>query len=141
MAASEAVSFIAEMDALEAMMQWVRSQLSKVSFSPAEQRKIELAMEEALVNIIRYAYGEKKGHIELSFSQAIEYVEFTVRDSGVSFNPLLESSHIDADRPLEEREEGGLGIMLIKEYMDEVHYKRLEPYNILRLIKKKPSYP
>jgi len=135
--------FKAELDELNLMMEWIRHQAEKIGFSKTELRKLELASEEALVNVISYAYKdikEQKSGIEIScriYPQ--ERIEFMIKDKGAPFNPLLHSQKVDRLVDLEDMPEGGLGILFIRQYMDEVHYQRQHPYNILTLIKKKKN--
>lgn len=97
---------------------------------------INLALEEALVNAVEYAYKEGLGKITLSaeYRDDIKTLVFVLSDAGVAFNPL---EHPDADTTLslDEREIGGLGIFLIKEIMDKVEYCRKDGANILTMYK------
>jgi anti-sigma regulatory factor (Ser/Thr protein kinase) len=130
--------FQANLESLDDMMQWVREHSMRAGFSSAEMRKLELAMEEALVNVIQHAYKNEKGTIEIICNVLSNgLIQFTIKDKGSAFNPLLQSHKIDLQASLEERPEGGVGILLMLQYMDEVHYERQHPYNVLTLVKKK----
>lgn len=119
------------------MLFWIKEQLIQMGFERPTIRKVELASEEALVNIIRHAYKQRSGHIEIQVTiYPKNRVEIAIRDQGPPFNPLEEERRIDPAIPLEERQEGGLGILLIRKYMDEVLYRREKDLNILTLIKK-----
>lgn len=131
-------TFPACLENLEQMMQWIRQRCSDADFFAKESRKIELAMEEALVNIIKYAYGTVKQQEEIGlFCKLIpkNSIEFTIKDKGPPFNPFLQRSAIDLQASLDDRIEGGIGIKLMMQNMDIVHYERQEPYNILILKK------
>ncbi len=120
------------------MQEWIRSQIAIMAFDVSTLRKIELASEEALVNIINHAYKDHPGIIEIHILvYPKNYVEIQIRDKGPPFDPLQHEVKIDKNAPLEERKEGGLGIMMIRKYMDEVHYRRDHDTNILILIKKR----
>ncbi|MES2344353.1 MAG: ATP-binding protein [Chlamydiota bacterium] len=128
--------FQAQLEMLDEMMEWISTHIEGMGFSSAESKKIQLAMEEALVNIISYAYKDDKGTVELICNAyPNEKITFTIMDKGASFNPLLRSNKAPADVPLEEQEEGGLGIFFIRQLMDEVHYEHQHPYNVLTVIK------
>lgn len=128
--------FQAQLEMLELMMEWIRTHIDSMGFSAVDSKKIQLAMEEALVNVISYAYKDGKGSLELICNEyPRERILFTIMDKGPSFNPLLQTPKAILNIPLEEREEGGLGIFFIRELMDEVHYERQHPYNILTLVK------
>jgi len=112
------------------------SKLSHEHIASAEQRmSIEIAVEEAVVNVIHYAYPEGvQGDIKLSCHVENHQLIITISDQGVPYNPLLReepelSEDID-DRPI-----GGLGIFFINQIMDDVRYKFADGYNILTLIK------
>ena len=97
--------------------------------------KINLVIEEAVSNIIFYAFNDKKKHvIKISISVEKGKLEITFRDDGIPFNPL-DQKKPDINLPAEERPVGGLGIFLISQMMDEMHYSRDKNQNILILKK------
>ena len=129
--------FDAKLADLSNMIKWIRSNIQLKKIDEKQVKKIELACEEALVNIISYAYPEEKGKIQINIDLSKDKrIEITIIDQGILFNPLLEEREINPDIPLEERSIGGLGIVMIKQVMDEVHYNRQNSSNVLRLIKK-----
>ena len=103
----------------------------------ALQFKIRLSIEEAVENVVRYAYDGGLGWIEVGTELDPDGVMLTIllRDAGVPFNPL-EKADPDVTLPLEERQVGGLGIYLCKQLMDHIEYKYEDGCNIL-LMKKK----
>lgn len=130
------VSFNAELNALYPMLEWVRSRLETSGLSDVEIRRIEIALEEALVNIISYAYQAKRGMIELEYHLIPgEYVELVIKDQGLPFNPLKQVKKVNPLATLEEREEGGLGVLFMQKLMDKVEYQRYREANILTLRK------
>lgn len=131
--------FPARMEKLSQMIEWIREHLTSMSFDDAAIRKVELASEEALVNIIRHGYKKQAGQIEIEFHHSPDQAEIILKDAGPPFNPLLEEIELNHDSSLEEREEGGLGILFMREYMDEVRYRRESNQNILTLIKRLAS--
>lgn len=130
-------TFVAHLESLKPIMDWLRVHGRDSGFLEAQWNKIEVAIEEVLVNIIRYAYPDHKGWIFFSCHMIPDkQIEFVIKDMGKPFNPAKENRPIPDDIPLEDRKEGGLGLFLMKAYMDEVRYERVDPYNILTLIKK-----
>jgi len=105
-------------------------------FEQEEIRKIELAAEEALVNIFRYAYPERPGDVEVSCKLDEGRFTLEIIDSGIPFD-LTAIPDPDVTAGIQERETGGLGIFFIKKMMDEVRYRRENDQNILTLIIKK----
>jgi len=131
--------FHAKLNALPDMLKWVRVRLKDADFSSSERKKIELAIEEALVNIIYYAYNERSGSIDLDVNCQGSWMQFMIVDKGIPFNPLDNIVDIHLDSPIQERKPGGLGIYLINELMDHIEYERLGNTNVLKLIKRLPS--
>ena len=99
---------------------------------PAElNMPINLALEEAVTNVMLYAYPDGPGRVLVEFTPPMT---FTITDSGIPFDPTKKE---DADISLsaEERPIGGLGIFLVRQIMDEVTYERKDNKNILTLVK------
>ncbi len=125
------------MSELSSILNWIRGHLHSIHCEETTIRKIELASEEALVNIIEHAYKSKKGIIQLRIREVKQgTVELVLRDNGPAFDPLQKATHFNPLATLEERPIGGLGILFIRQYMDEVYYKRDKDTNILVLIKR-----
>lgn len=132
--------FPAKLDVLHQILKWIREVVEVLGFEKSDLRKIELASEEALVNIMQHAYkGQGTGFVEVTIKQGDKF-ELILKDQGPYFNPLLEKSEINLEIPLEKRLEGGLGIFMMKKYMDHISYQRDGSTNILRLVKNLPRY-
>ena len=103
----------------------------------ALQFKIRLSIEEAVENVVRYAYDGGLGWIEVGTELDPEGVMLTIllRDAGVPFNPL-DKPDPDINASVEDREIGGLGIFLCKQLMDHIEYKYEGGCNILIMKKK-----
>ncbi|MCB1181264.1 MAG: ATP-binding protein [Chlamydiia bacterium] len=133
------MQFVADLSHLTQMMQFIRDRAHSYSIPDAVIGKIELAAEEAIVNIISYAYRDissKDKQIMIHCTKREDGAfEVSVRDGGIPFNPLKFESEVDMHKPLNERKIGGLGIYLMEQLMDEVSYFRDEEENVLRLIK------
>ncbi|MCB1075768.1 MAG: ATP-binding protein, partial [Simkania sp.] len=56
-------TFSANISSLRPILAWIISQIEESPFDQAELRRIEVALEEALVNIIHYAYLDQEGEI------------------------------------------------------------------------------
>jgi sigma-B regulation protein RsbU (phosphoserine phosphatase) len=97
---------------------------------------LNLAMEEAVVNVMDYAYPDgQKGDVEIEVTADQEWMTFVITDTGIAFDPTTKE---DADTTLsaEERPIGGLGIFLVRQLMDDINYKRESNKNVLTLRKK-----
>ena len=96
---------------------------------------INLVIEEALSNIIFYAFADKNKHqIKVSVSADKNLLTIKIIDDGIPFNPLIHQQP-DISMPAEKRPVGGLAIFLMSQIMDEMHYKRKENENMLTLKK------
>lgn len=101
-----------------------------------EPDKLNLALEEAVANVILYAYPEgTDGEIILDLAPVKGALTFTITDSGKPFDPTAKED-VDVNAGVEERPVGGLGIHLVRQIMDEVRYERRAGKNVLILTKK-----
>lgn len=97
--------------------------------------QLNLAMEEAVVNVMNYAYPEGVvGKINLTAMYDGNDLTFCIVDYGKPFDPT-QAEDIDTTKPLEERGIGGLGIFLVRQLMDELTYERKNGENRLTLVK------
>ena len=97
---------------------------------------LNLVLEEAVVNIIHYAYPkEEHQYIYLSAHVHEGSIVFVLTDTGKEFDPTL-APEADITLSVDDREIGGLGIFLIRQIMNEVRYERIDGKNILTLEKK-----
>lgn len=98
--------------------------------------QINLAIEEAVVNVMNYAYPEgTKGDITIEAKSNGAEMIFIISDTGKPFDPTAKPE-VDITKSAEDRAIGGLGIHLIRQIMDRINYERIDGHNILTLIKK-----
>lgn len=104
--------------------------------SQALAMNINLVIEEVLTNVTFYAFTDNGKHeIKITISLKNKILTIKITDEGIPFNPL-EQQQPDINLPAEDRPVGGLGIFLISQIMDEMHYARLKNKNILTLNKR-----
>ncbi len=133
--------FIAKIEHLPAVQEWVLDQLHLMEFEPSILRKIELVLEEVFVNIVQHAYQGNPENIEIQVRALPEkYVEIIFKDYGPPFNPL-DIKERESSLGLEDLPIGGLGIPFIRKLMDQVHYSREGGLNTLVLVKKAATHP
>ena len=97
--------------------------------------QLNLAMEEAVVNVMNYAYPKgTKGDVKILAHCDNAQLTFVIIDSGVAFDPTA-AAEADTSLTVEERPIGGLGIFLVRQIMDEVEYQRSEGQNMLTMRK------
>lgn len=113
--------------------EWIQQLGEKMEIEADKVFKLNLALEEAVANVINYAYPDQTGMpVTLSMSADGHVLTFVLDDEGVAFDP---TSKEDPDITLsaEDRPIGGLGIMLVREIMKEVHYERKDGHNLLTM--------
>ena len=125
-------TFLANLDTLPAIVGFVSEHAAAMGVHPKRVMHLELAVEEAAVNICSYAYEIPPGEVTIRISRETEVVRIELVDVGVPFDPLAADAP-DIKSELENREVGGLGICLIRRVLDEVHYSRSGDRNILSL--------
>lgn len=96
--------------------------------------KIQLAIDEAVTNIIEHAYGGGGGEITLRCWVAEHHFYVQLRDRGRAFDPA-ETPLPNTSGTLAERETGGLGIYFMHKLMDEVHFEFTAEGNTLLMVK------
>jgi len=115
---------------------FMKSVMEKMGVETSLARKLRLAVEEAVVNVIDYAYpAGQEGDIEVRMMFDGETLKTVIIDSGVAFDPTAKEK-ADTSLSIEDRQIGGLGILLVRELMDSINYERAEGQNFLTLIKK-----
>ena len=116
--------------------QFVEEIGEEFSLSPAIVFNLTLVLEEAVVNVINYAYP-KEEHESIYLSARLHEgsIVLVLTDTGVEFDPTL-APEADITLSAEERPIGGLGIFLIRQIMNEVKYECIDGKNILTLEKK-----
>ena len=107
-----------------------------VGFDAALTMKMNLAIEEAVVNVMEYAYPRgTHGDITVEAQANDVRLKFTIIDSGTHFDPTAQAD-VDTTLSAEDRPIGGLGIHIVRQYMDSINYERISGRNVLTLRKK-----
>ena len=108
----------------------------KCGLSTKTVRELNLILEEVIVNVIAYAYGDDRRHeiVVRAVSGGGELV-IEVEDDGRPFNPL-QVPPPDLGRALEQVQVGGLGLHFVRELTSSLEYDRREKRNCLLMRKK-----
>ena len=102
----------------------------------SDTMSINLALEEAVVNVMDYAYpANAPGEVTIEAEADDERMKFVITDHGIPFDPTAKAE-VDTTLSLEERPTGGLGIHLVRQIMDSINYERENDKNVLTLRKK-----
>ena len=101
--------------------------------SPELVFNLNLVLEEAVSNVILYAYPKEEHQtISLIARKKDNQLIFVLTDSGKEFDPT-QAPDADITHSAEDRPIGGLGIFLIRQIMNTVEYQRIEGKNVLTL--------
>lgn len=115
---------------------FVKSVLAKMPLDVTMARHLRLAVEEAVVNVISYAYpDEVQGTIVVEATANKHRIKFVITDTGIPFDPT-EVQEADTSLSAEDRPIGGLGLLLVRELMDTMNYERIDGKNVLTLSKR-----
>ena len=107
-----------------------------VGFDDMVTMEIKLAVEEAVVNVMTYAYAPgQSGDVTIEAALNNVRMKFTIIDSGKPFDPTVQAE-VDTTLSAKQRNIGGLGIHIIRQNMDSINYERIDGHNVLTLRKK-----
>lgn len=123
-------------ESIDTVTNFIETTLSQTICSPKTLMQINIAIDEIISNIARYAYAPNTGTVtvRLSISKEPNAVSITFIDSGIPYNPL-EKKDPNTSLSAEEREIGGLGFYIVKKSMDHITYDFKNNQNILRITK------
>jgi sigma-B regulation protein RsbU (phosphoserine phosphatase) len=127
----------ASIENLNMALDFINTELEQHGCPEEIQGKIEVAVEEIFVNIANYAYaadGRPGSGDAVIYSTVNDKIVIRFEDTGRPYNPL-ERPEPDLDKPLMERDIGGLGVFLVKKLMDNVEYTRVDNKNVLVMTK------
>ena len=115
---------------------FVEEVCQNVDFDELTTMDIKVAVEEAVVNVMKYAYppGQQRDVTIEAASNEVR-LKFTIIDCGQPFDPTVQAE-VDTTLSAQERKIGGLGIHIIRQNMDSINYERIDNLNVLTLRKK-----
>ena len=127
---------LATKENLDKVLAFIDEFLESIDCNPKTQMQVDLAVEEIFVNIAEYAYSPDVGDTTVRAELLNDGSELSITfiDSGVPYDPLAKEDP-DVTLSSDEREIGGLGIFLIKKYMDSIHYEYTDCKNNLTITK------
>ena len=115
---------------------FVEEVCQQVGFDEMVSMQVKVAVEEAVVNVMKYAYppGQERDVTIEAASNDLR-LKFTIIDCGKPFDPTVQSK-VDTTLSANERQIGGLGIHIMRQNMDSINYERMDNLNVLTLRKK-----
>lgn len=130
------IEIINQISEIERVAAFIEELGEELNLSPSMVMNINLAIEEAIVNSILYAYSkESMNTISLSAECSGNELIFVLTDEGTAFDPT-QVPEVDTSLAVEDRPIGGLGIFLVRKIMGEVTYQRIDDKNRLEMRKK-----
>ncbi|MFI5167073.1 MAG: ATP-binding protein [Thermoanaerobaculales bacterium] len=138
-AAAEArrCTFPATLEEVGHILSFVGGLASKAGLAADLAIRLELAIEEWVVNLCTHAYSGRDGEIEVAVREGSGELLIEIIDEGPPFD-LTASAEPDLTLPLADRRPGGLGLVLIRRMVDEVRYRRDGERNVITLRVGKP---
>ena len=127
----------ATLENLDTVLDFIARELTSAGCPEPVRMQVAVAAEEIYVNIANYAFRQETGDATVSCEAGGDPACVTVRftDGGRPYNPLNRPDP-DITLPAEDRQIGGLGVFMAKNYMDEVTYDNRDGKNILTMKKR-----
>ena len=130
------ITLSSDVEEIPQLAQFVDEVCEAVGFGTSPTMSMNLAIEEAVVNVMEYAYPKgTKGYVSIEAVANAERLKFIISDSGTPFDPTAKGE-VDTTLSAEERPIGGLGIHLVRQIMDSINYERIDGKNVLTLRKR-----
>jgi len=127
----ERLTLPARIESLSALREFALAGADRAGLSSAERDKLDLVLEELIVNITRYAYQPGEGDVELAYAiDGPGALAIRITDKGRFFNPLT-APEPDLTEELDRRAVGGLGVFLAKRLAGSIRYRRDRGRNTL----------
>ena len=118
------------------LAEFIETIADEIKLDQGQAMSLNLALEEAVTNVILYAYPEgSDGLVDVEAIMSKDKLKFIISDSGKEFDPTA-APEADITLGVEDRPIGGLGIYLVRNIMDSVSYERTDGKNILSMTKK-----
>ena len=102
--------------------------------SPRKAYQLDLIYEELMTNVVKYSYSDSAPHqIRVILDDNGQDLTFTVIHDGTDFDPWAQADP-DLDVPLEDRQTGGIGIMLCRKFSRSTGYQRQDGKSIISVV-------
>ncbi len=125
----------AKIDKIPLLSKFIGNSMQKFGLSEYQQFQVQLAVEEAVSNIITHGNLDEDDKITIKCYKNDDQVEVLIEDAGTPFDPTTVPKPDLKTSPLK-RKPGGLGVYFIKKYMNKTDYEFKDNKNILNLIKR-----
>lgn len=131
------IEILNKLDEMDKIVTFIEDVGENIGLSSSLVMSLNLALEEAIANVIMYAYPNEEGKHNIGLNAEYDKGQliFTLIDCGVPFDPT-KTPEADVTRSAQDRPIGGLGIFLIRKIMDKVSYLRVNNENHLIMKKR-----
>ncbi len=124
----------ASVSELPKVQEYICEEVDGAELSDTDLSMIKVCVDEMFANIANYAYQERDGSVKVVTDYKDGTLKLQFIDSGIPFNPLLKEDP-DVSLSSEDRDIGGLGILITKTYFDRMEYEYAGNQNVLTLYK------
>lgn len=114
--------FRRDISVLGEIFDFLSGYFSKENIDPSLQFPVDLAVEEVFTNFVKYN-PSGLGEIRVMLARDATELRLTLTDFDSPLFDITKSEEVDINRPIEERQPGGLGIHLVRKMMDRVEYE------------------
>ena len=130
------LTLLATVENIETFTDFVNEQLEALDCSMKIETQIDIALDEILSNIASYAYGSEVGQVtvRVEICEDPAAISITFVDSGIPYDPLKKADP-DTTISIDDRENGGFGIYMVKKSMDDIVYAYKNGQNVLSIKK------
>ncbi|MBQ0069519.1 MAG: SpoIIE family protein phosphatase [Bacteroidales bacterium] len=129
---NHALRIVNDVNEVTKLTPWLETVIADYKIPQDKAFNLNLAIEEAVVNVISYAYDNKEQPINIAATREGKDLVVTITDNGKAFDPT-KAERPNLNLPVEERPIGGLGIMLVNKIASKVEYRRENESNKLSL--------
>lgn len=123
---------------LQEIFRFLNKSWESISLDQKTMSELELAVEELFMNIVRYN-PDKNSLVDLRFDNHSDKIEIMISTREEKAFDITKTGQVDLDDYIAKEKSGGLGIHLIKELMDEVHFEHTDGISAITIIKYLPD--
>lgn len=132
-----------ELESLSVIGRYVVDAATAAGLDRADAYRLRLAVDEVATNVVVHGYQEanETGSVVVSALIDARTLTIAVEDTARPFDPTAMTlpDEEELDLPLEEREMGGLGVMLAREGVDDFRYERVNGRNRTMIVVNRPE--
>jgi len=126
----------ADVQQLDGVRAFIAEACGACGLSGRDLASMRLAVDETCTNVVRHAYAEREGSLQIEVGARRGWLEVRIHDQGTPFDGRVEVAHLG--RYIDARRKGGLGMFLVHKLVDEVRYRSTPAGNEWLLRKRLP---